>query len=111
MNAFLQQLKQPKYRLSLVLLAVLVFFTQSYLVHHQIVHDNAHAHHDHHDSHETGDDCTLCLAAHHSSELILPVMPALIVGLMAAALIFLSYLAIVPVPAFLLPQTRAPPLD
>lgn len=107
MNALLQQLKNPKYKLSLILLAGLILFMQCYLLQHKVEH-----HHDHHAEHDTNEiiqDCQLCWGAQQANQFILTTIHNISLSLMVIFIVSLCHAIVFCSPAFVLPQTRAPP--
>ncbi len=108
MNSLLQHLKNPKNKLSLILLVSVVLFMQCYLLQHKVDHQDHH--HADHGTHEVVQECQLCLGAQQASQLILPSIHHLSLSLIGIFILVLSYCAIVFSPVFLLPQTRAPPV-
>ncbi len=107
MNPLLQQLKNPKNKLSLILLATVIFFMQCYLLQHKVEHQTDH--HFHEDTHTVIQDCQLCLGADKASQFILPSFQHLSLSLLGLFLITVSFYVALTSFSVLLPPTRAPP--
>ena len=110
MYTLLQKLKNPKNKISLILLAGIVLFMQCYLLQHKMEHlDHDHHHPIEHDSHEIAQDCSLCLVASQTSQFLLPTIHYLSLSLIGVFLVLMYHFSVIFSPAFLFPQTRAPP--
>jgi hypothetical protein len=102
MQTLLPYLRQKNNVLAIILMAMILLFSQHYLFQHELEHEIA--------GHESAELCKLCITAQNSHNGLLSSPANLLVSTISSILLPLLFLSLIKVSvSYLIPLPRAPP--